>query len=156
LIQAVLVLQPTHTGSHKRTGTYIHAALVDVAILCFFVAFVIIEVNKSGHPGSHFKSAHGIMGMITYCLILVQSVVGVLQFFFQDLLGGPDKAKSIYKYHRISGYTIVTLGVATVCAATWTDYNILVLGIHQWAVITAGVILLAGLFARVKIAKLGF
>jgi predicted Abi (CAAX) family protease len=66
-----------------------------------------------------------------------------------------DNAKSVYKYHRMSGYVIATLGLATVCAATWTTYSLGLAHIQHWAVIVASVLVLAGLVSRVKLQKLG-
>jgi Eukaryotic cytochrome b561 len=138
-------------------GTYIHAALVNLALLCFLAAFIIIEVNKSINHPVHLKSPHAIMGLITFILLLLQVFVGAAQFFFPTLaFGSVDRGKAVYKYHRMSGYLIVVLLCATVSAATWTDHNLDVMQIHHWSVITASVILLAGLFARIKKSKLAF
>jgi len=104
----------------------------------------------------HFESVHSIMGLTTYILVLLQAAVGATQFFFPQLYGSEAKAKSVYKYHRMSGYLVVAMLAATVSAATWTDYNLNVLKIHHWSVITASAILLCGLYARIKKHKLGF
>jgi hypothetical protein len=156
LVQASLILQPTHTKEQKQLGTYIHAALNILGILSLLAGFIIIEINKSSHPGTHLKSVHSIMGLVTYILLLIQWFVGATQFFYPELYGSVEKAKSLYKYHRISGYLIFAMLTATVCAATWTDYNLGILKIHHWSVIVASVILLAGLYARIKKQKLGF
>jgi heme A synthase len=95
------------------------------------------------------------MGVVTYSLVLVQFTVGVLQYFYPQVFGGVDQARKIYKYHRMSGYLVFVLALATICAATWTDYNIEILKIHHWSTITASVILLLGLGARIKKNKLG-
>ena len=118
-------------------------------------ALIIIEVNKSSHPGTHLKSPHSIMGLVTYILVFLQAAAGVTQFFFPQVYGSEENAKKVYKYHRMSGYAIFALLCATVCAATWTDYNITTLQIHHWSVIVASIILLAGLYARIKKEKLG-
>jgi len=155
--QAVLILQPTATPSQKRLGTYIHSTLVNLALLCFLTAFIFIELNKHAHHGVHLASPHAIMGLTTYVLLLVQAFFGAAQFFFPTVVfGSEERAKSVYKFHRASGYVIVALLCATVAAATWTDYNLNVLHIHHWSVITASVILLAGLYARIQKSKLGF
>jgi Eukaryotic cytochrome b561 len=118
-------------------------------------AFVIVEVNKTESKRAHFESPHSILGLITYILILLQVAGGVTQFFYPQLYGSVEKAKKVYKYHRMSGYVIIGLFGATVSAATWTEYNLTVLKIHHWSVITATVILLASLYARIKKQKLG-
>jgi len=155
--QAILILQPTSTPSQKRQGTHIHSALMGLALVCFLTAFIFIEVNKHKHHGVHLKSPHAIMGLVTYILLLVQAFVGVSQFFFPTrVFGTEERAKSVYKWHRMSGYIIVVLLCVTVSAATWTDYNLDVLQIHHWSVILASAISIAGLYARIKKSKIGF
>jgi len=155
ITQATLILQPTRTAEQKQLGTYIHAALVDLGVLCMLAGLIIIEVNKNLSGRAHFESPHSIMGLITYILVFLQAVSGVVQFFYPQVYGSVDNAKKMYKYHRGSGYVILALMCATVCAATWTEYNLTVLEIHHWSVITASVILLASLYARIKKQKLG-
>ncbi len=152
----MLILQPTSTPSQKRLGTYVHATLVNLALLCFLTAFVFIELNKHAHHGAHLASPHAIMGLTAYILLLIQWFFGAAQFFFPTaVFGTEERAQAVYKFHRMSGYVIVALLCATVCAATWTDYNLKTLGIHHWSVITASIILLAGLYARIQKSKLG-
>ena len=56
---------------------------------------------------------------------------------------------------RVSGYLIILFSLATIAAATFTDFNENVLHVKLWAVIVAAVLLLAGLLSRVKKHKLG-
>lgn len=133
-----------------------HAALNDLAVLAAVAGLIIIEYNKISHHGTHFVSAHAILGLITYILVVLQALVGITAFFTPSLYGGVDKAKALYKYHRVSGYVILTLMLATVCAATQTDYNVNVLGIQLWAVIISSVLVLAGLLPRVRLSKFGY
>lgn len=129
---------------------------MNLALLCFLTGYIFIELNKHAHHGVHLASPHAIMGLTTYLLLLVQAFVGAAQFFFPTVVfGSEERAKSVYKLHRISGYVVVAMLCATVSAATWTDYNLTVLHIHHWSVITASVILLAGLYARIQKVKLG-
>jgi hypothetical protein len=85
----------------------------------------------------------------------LQAFVGFTQYFTPNLYGGEDKAKSIYKWHRMAGYVIATLGLATVCAATWTDYSKSMAHIQHWAVIVASVLVLVGIVPRIKLEKFG-
>jgi len=153
--QATLILQPTHTPTQKRQGTYIHAVVHLLSFGSLLAGLIIIEKNKFGHGGTHFESPHAILGLITYILFLLQALVGFTQFFTPKLYGGVENAKKIYRYHRLSGYVVLTVALATVCAATQTDYSLGVLGIQLWAVIVASVITLAGVFPRIKKQKLG-
>jgi len=114
-----------------------------------------VEINKRGPGHEHFVSAHAILGLITYIVIAIQAFVGFTQYFVPQLYGSVDKAKAIYKWHRISGYVVLTLLLATVAAATQTDYNKYVLDIKLWAVLLAAVLILVGVVPRIKKQKLG-
>jgi len=153
--QAALILQPTNTPTQKRQGAYIHAALHLLSFGSLLAGLIIIEQNKFGHGGTHFESPHAILGLITYLLLLIQALVGFTQFFTPKLYGSLENAKKVYKYHRASGYVILTTALATVAAATQTDYVKGDLGIQLWAVIVASVVTLAGVLPRIKKQKLG-
>lgn len=96
------------------------------------------------------------MGLITYILVAIQAFIGLTQYFLPGLYGGEENAKKLYKYHRASGYVILLLMLATVCAATQTDFNKNVLHMQLWAVIAASVITIVGVAARIKKQKFGF
>lgn len=155
LAQGALILQPTHTTQQKKEGTYAHAAFNDIALAAFIAAWVVIEVNKYKNGIPHFESPHAILGFTTYLLLVLQALVGFTQYFVPSIYGGVDKAKKIYKYHRVAGYLIFTLALATVCAATQTTFNKNVFDIKLWATIVLSVIILAGILPRVKKQKLG-
>lgn len=156
LTQAILVLQPTHTQKQKVNGTHTHFALNLVAVMALIAGLIIIEMNKASHPETRFTSAHGIMGLIIYILIFSQALVGFAQFYLPtQIFGSVDTAKAVYKYHRISGYIILVMALATICAATQTGFNANVLHIRLWAVIVASVLVLVGVVPRIKMTKLG-
>ncbi|KAJ6115876.1 Cytochrome b561 eukaryote [Penicillium sp. IBT 18751x] len=153
-IQAALVLQPTATPQQKLLGTRIHYSLQLVSIICFLAAFIVIEVNKGDHP--HFASPHGILGLVTVIFIVLQALVGVVQFFLPaTVLGSVEIGKRIYKYHRWAGYVLLLLESTTVVAATRTGYNLAAIGIPTWLVVIALLVTLSGIGARVKPYKLG-
>ena len=100
-------------------------------------------------------SSHAILGLITYIFLGIQALVGFTQYFVPKLYGSVDKAKSLYKWHRISGYVILVLLLSTVAAATQTDYNKTTLDIKLWAVIISALLVLIGVVPRIKKQKLG-
>ncbi|MCJ1453285.1 hypothetical protein MMC28_003631 [Mycoblastus sanguinarius] len=153
--QAILVLQPTHAPKQKRTGTYIHSALNGTSILTLLAGLIVIEYNKISHAGTHFESPHAILGLITYIVFLIQAIVGITQYYTPSLYGGEGKAKSVWKYHRMSGYVLLVLSFATVAAATQTGFNKMLLHIKLWPVIVTAVITLVGILPRIKKQKLG-
>lgn len=152
----ILALEPTHTAQQKRQGTLTHASLNGLAAAALLAGLVVIEVNKFAHNGTHFESPHAILGLTTYILLLIQSVVGFTQYFTPKLYGSVDKAKSIYKWHRLSGYVILVMMLATVAAATQTPFNKNALHIKLWAVLVSSVLLLIGILPRIKKQKFGF
>ncbi|KAI9782049.1 MAG: hypothetical protein M1835_004110 [Candelina submexicana] len=155
IVQAILILQPTHTPKQKKQGANVHAVLNGTGVLAFIAGLVVIEYNKIAHNGEHFKSPHAILGLITYILFVIQALIGLTQYYLPQIYGGEQNAKKIYKYHRMSGYVLLVLALATVAAATQTGFNKNVLHIQLWAVIAAALLTLAGVLPRIKKQKLG-
>lgn len=155
-IQAALVLQPTHTPEQKRAGTLAHFLLHVVGTTALTTGLVVIEVNKAGPGHEHFASAHARLGLLFYVLVYLQALVGFTQYYVPSLYGSVEKAKSVYKYHRLAGYLITVLGLATICAASWTTYSLGVAHLQHWAVIVASVLVLVGLIPRIRLSKLGW
>lgn len=112
-------------------------------------------MNKAGPGHEHFESPHARLGLAFYILVYIQSLVGFTQYYVPQLYGGVDNAKSIYKYHRVVGYVIAILGLATICAASWTTYSLNVAHIQHWTVITASVLVLVGIVPRIRLSKFG-
>lgn len=140
----------------KRAGTWAHAGLNELALSAGIAGLVIIEYNKIAHNGTHFVSPHAILGLITYILLLTQALVGVTQYFVPQIYGGEENAKKLYKYHRVGGYVTFLVMLATVAAATQTDFNKNVLEIKLWAVIVASILTLIGIVPRIRLAKFGW
>jgi Eukaryotic cytochrome b561 len=154
-VQAILVLQPTCTQPQKILGTYIHAFLNFLSILCFIAGFIVIEINKGDH--ARFTSPHGIMGLVTYICIILQALTGIAQFFIPRLVfGSVDNGKKIYKYHRVFGYLLLVLELATVLAATQTTFNLTELHIPLWSVLVSIILILLGVGSRIRKSKFGF
>jgi Eukaryotic cytochrome b561 len=78
----------------------VHSALNGLGVAALVAGLVVIEMNKASHPETRFTSVHGKLGLITFILIGLQAAVGFVQYWAPGLLGGVEKAKAIYKYHR--------------------------------------------------------
>lgn len=155
LVESILSLQPTHTPAQKRLGQRVHASLNFLAFLLLVAGITIIEYNKFSNNGPHFHSAHGYLGVISSIVLLLQYFVGFTMWATPALYGGEQNAKSIWKYHRYSGYFILVLLLATTCSAIETDYNNNVLKLKLWATILLSVVILAGVIPRIQLQKLG-
>ena len=156
LVQSILSLQPTHTAEQKHAGQWMHASLNLLAFIFLVVGVFIIEYNKLISNGIHFHSVHGYLGVITSIILAVQYLAGFTMWATPQLYGGEANAKSFYKYHRVSGYVILVLLLATVCSATQTEYNENVLKIKLWAVILLAILILVGVLPRIQKQKFGF
>ena len=114
-----------------------------------------IEYNKFNGGAVHFASIHGRLGLITYVIIFLQGIVGLVQLWIPSLVGGEANAKAMYKYHRVAGYFVLIMLFVTVCSATQTSFNASNLHIELWAMIVTSVIVLIGVLPRIKKQKLG-
>lgn len=155
LIQSILILQPTHTASQKQVGQKVHAGLNLTALLLFIAGFTSIEVNKFKNNLAHFHSIHAYVGFIASVWQLLQFLVGFTMYAIPQLYGGEANAKKIWKYHRVSGYGLLVLYAATIISATQTDYVLNVIGVKLWAIIIVVVLLVFGVYPRIKKHKLG-
>ena len=155
LIQGILILQPTHTGAQKKVGARVHAGLNAAALVCFVVGVGAIEANKVQGGLAHFHSVHAYLGVIASVWQLLQVLVGFTMWATPALYGGDANARSVWKYHRASGYGLLLLYAATVLSATQTAFVIAALGLKLWAMIVVVVLLVVGIFPRVKKHKLG-
>ncbi|KAG0645361.1 hypothetical protein D0Z07_8898 [Hyphodiscus hymeniophilus] len=155
LTQSILILQPTHTPAQKRKGTIIHFTLNNLAVDLLIAGLVVIEYNKIKGGTHHFESPHGILGLITYIFLAIQALVGFTAYFVPKLYGGETQAKSLYKWHRLSGYVLLVLLLATVIAATQTTYIKNAIHIKLWAILISSILILAGVLPRIKKQKLG-
>ncbi|KAI5797744.1 hypothetical protein EDC01DRAFT_651165 [Geopyxis carbonaria] len=152
-IQAILVVQPTHTPEQKRKGTWLHATFWAMALGSFYAALAIVLWHKQHSHIDHFESPHAILGLVIYGLLLLQAFVGVTQYFFPGIYGGVDNAKKLYRYHRVFGYILLLLILINVILASLTKYGGVILGIKTWATVLASVFVVIGIAPRIKPVK---
>jgi cytochrome b-561 len=155
LTQAVLALQPTHTPSQKRAGQRVHAGLVAAAVALAAAGIAVIEYNKIAGGRPHFHAVHGYLGVASGAVMAVQLLVGITMWAVPALYGGEARAKAVWKYHRMSGYSLLVLLLSTVASAARTDYNDAVLHMSLWVPAVLSVAIIVGTFPRIQKQKLG-
>lgn len=156
LVQAFLLLQPTHTPSQKKAGTSAHFIIIMLTNVALTVGFAVIQYNKVKHNGEHFKSLHAYLGLTTYLVVQFQVLFGILQYFFPGLcFRRAEDAKALYKYHRITGYAVLLLFLATVVSATKTDFIKPSTFAFPW-VLGASVALVLTIAAGIRPKKMSF
>lgn len=79
-----------------------------------------------------------------------------MYWFPVGVYGSIEKAKSLYKYHRLAGYFGLSLIAFTTLLALDSDYNNNVLHISYFIVVPAIVAVWGGLMTGLTPARLGF
>lgn len=104
LLQSVLTLQPTSQSqpSQKQSAFKVHQVINLLLVLPLFTVGVAIMWYLHDQPGAaHFVSWHGKLGFTGLIWAWLQVAVGVAVTAFNGkLIGGPTKAKAMYKWHR--------------------------------------------------------
>ncbi|PWZ00232.1 hypothetical protein BCV70DRAFT_107167 [Testicularia cyperi] len=136
MLQGVIVLQKTSlqkSREEKAAAFQVHQWINVLLVLPLFTAGATIMWYLHDQPNSkHFISWHGILGTTVVVWAWVQAAVGAASVWLDGmLLGGPNKAKSMYKWHRLSGYLLLPLFLLTaalgVAETTWAKQNSTVL-----------------------------
>jgi len=122
----ILTLQPTTKPRTKAAGLARHQIfmiMLGFPAICLGVLAIII--NKSVHEQPHFTTWHGRFGIIALSWMAIQVVLGGGSVWFKGrLFGGNPRAKRIWKYHRLSGYLIFPLLLATAhLGGAWSDWS---------------------------------
>lgn len=159
LIQSILFQQPItpENLNRKRLGQYIHVAFNLITFLAIITGFTIIEVSKAQGNGSHFQTTHAFFGVSTLLLLIVQYIVGFTMWLTPSLYGGEARAKSLYKYHRYTGYFILLMILGTAVTAMFLmEYNGKAVGVKFWVAGLGAFLIVFAAFPRIQKQKLGF
>ncbi|KIO30181.1 hypothetical protein M407DRAFT_20649 [Tulasnella calospora MUT 4182] len=101
---AILNLQRTALTNpeSKRRGQIYHQLLGTVALVSITLGSTAMIVNKASYGWRHFTSWHARFGLLTYVLLVIQAFVGAGSLWFNGaVFGGGERAKAVYKYHRL-------------------------------------------------------
>ncbi|POV96729.1 hypothetical protein PSHT_14998, partial [Puccinia striiformis] len=101
--QGVIILQPTNTPASKRTGLLVHEAFQLLGSLSIIIGASCIFYNKWSHSASHFTSWHGILGLISTSIVLIQALFGMLIGFetSRDYILGDSLGRKLWRFHRL-------------------------------------------------------
>ncbi|CEJ04883.1 hypothetical protein RMCBS344292_18834 [Rhizopus microsporus] len=122
LTEGIALLQPTSTSEEKRKGLYYHALIQSTSYLSAIIGFSFIFYNKVISNKSHFESLHGKLGLFVFVYLFIQLLFGITIALTPTLYGSIDKAKSLWKYHRILGYVLLLLVWFTSQLGVRADY----------------------------------
>uniref|UniRef100_A0A3Q2XP68 ascorbate ferrireductase (transmembrane) n=2 Tax=Hippocampus comes TaxID=109280 RepID=A0A3Q2XP68_HIPCM len=111
MTEAILLFSPH--GSPMRRFSYkvkrrVHWMLQCACVTCAALGLAAIFYNKHLHGKPHFTSWHGLLGVITVCVVAVQSLAAV-PLIYHSLVKGWSLAK-FKRYHATSGLVTYLFG----------------------------------------------
>ncbi|KAF8577242.1 hypothetical protein K439DRAFT_1365103 [Ramaria rubella] len=157
----ILTLQPTSQPRTKQAGLSRHQIIIlGFGFPCIAVGTLIIIWNKTVNEYPHFTSWHGTFGIIAIAWMFIQMALGAGSVWFGGAaFGGGAKAKSVWKYHRLSGYMLFPFFLITASIgggfSTWMmGHTSQVTRIFGYAI--APLAILVGLWSRARLSKMKF
>ncbi|KAG8774278.1 hypothetical protein FRC12_002079 [Ceratobasidium sp. 428] len=155
----ILTLQPTLSSASKEAGRTRHQLYqlgLGVPFILFGSLAIIYHKQKMGW--AHFTSWHSRVGLTTLILLVIQGAAGAASLWGKGAaVGGEERGKSLWKWHRLSGYIVLPMLLLTIAlggsSTTWAKSNIPLPGkivVYYIAPIVAAI----GLWARVRIHKM--
>ncbi|KAL5504312.1 hypothetical protein ACEPAH_8386 [Sanghuangporus vaninii] len=157
----ILLLQPTSQPKTKVRGLARHQLVIlGIGLPSIIIGTVVIFANKSIHEAPHFVTWHATFGLIAVVWMVIQMLLGGLSVWFGGrAFGGGMKAKSVWKYHRASGYLLFPLFLMTIAVggnySDWTTSKANV-GVRVLLYTLAPIFALVGLWSRVRLSKMNF
>jgi len=114
MTEAILIFSPYGSllkkFSHKTKGR-IHWFLQVLCVSCAVLGLAAIVYNKHLNGKPHFTSWHGLLGLLTVCVVGLQSVAA-LPLVYHSLAKGWSVAK-LKRYHTATGLVTYLLGSAS-------------------------------------------
>jgi len=157
----ILTLQPTSQPQTKKAGLARHQLFMVIlgfpAILLGTTAMV---YTKYSHGAPHFTTWHSRFGLIAIIWIILQVSIGAGSVWCGGaVFGGGQKAKAVYKYHRLSGYVLfswllVTAHLGGAWSAWVVGHTSFVTSVVAYTIAPA--IVLISVYSRVRTSKMRF
>ncbi|KAK9528973.1 hypothetical protein VZT92_013097 [Zoarces viviparus] len=114
MTEAILLFSPHGSPlkrfSHKTKGR-VHGILQGLCASCAVLGLAAIYYNKHLNGKAHFTSWHGVLGLLTVCVVGLQSLAAV-PLIYHSLAKGWSLAK-LKRYHAATGMVTYLLGSAS-------------------------------------------
>ncbi|XP_029906615.1 transmembrane reductase CYB561D2 [Myripristis murdjan] len=123
MTEAILFFSPHGSPIKKlphKTKGRVHWILQCLCVCCAALGLAAIVYNKHLNGKPHFTSWHGLLGLVTVCVVGVQSLAAV-PLIYHSLAKGWSLAK-LKRYHAASGLVTYLLGCASLVlglCSTW-------------------------------------
>lgn len=123
MTEAVLLFSPHSSPFRKlphKTKGRLHWMLQVLCVCCACIGLGAISYNKFLNDKPHFTSWHGILGLITICVIGVQCFAA-LPLIYVKLAKGWSLAK-LKRYHAVTGLLTYLLASASLVLGLWSAW----------------------------------
>ncbi|EJD06983.1 uncharacterized protein FOMMEDRAFT_17434 [Fomitiporia mediterranea MF3/22] len=157
----ILLLQPTSQPKTKARGLTRHQLVIlGIGLPSIIVGTSVIYANKVIHESDHFTTWHATFGLIAVVWMIGQMLLGGLSVWFGGrAFGGGMKAKSVWKYHRASGYLLFPMFLMTAAVggnySSWAS-SVASVGVRVLLYTLAPIFALVGLWSRMRTSKMNF
>lgn len=133
MTEAILLFSP-HGSPIKRfphkTKGRVHWILQCLCASCAVLGLAAISYNKHLNGKPHFTSWHGLLGLITVCVVGLQSLAAV-PLIYHSLAKGWSLAK-LKRYHAASGLVTYLLGSASLLLGLSSAWFTAAVGESAW------------------------
>lgn len=126
MTEAILLFSPHSSPAGKlkhQVRSRLHWILQCSCVCCALLGLGSIFYNKHLNAKAHFSTWHGLVGMVTVCVVVLQSVAA-LPLIYHKLAKGWSLAK-LKRYHAAAGLVTYLLGSASLllgaCSAWFTS-----------------------------------
>ncbi|KAI9452316.1 hypothetical protein F5148DRAFT_512976 [Russula earlei] len=156
----VLTLQPTSQPKTKAEGLDRHQTAMGIGLTSILLGTTAIYNQKASHHAPHITSWHATFGLTTVSWLILQALIGGGSVWFGGAaFGGGQKAKRVWKYHRLSGYILLLFLLTTVhLGGGWSEWVELhtVSVVRLIAYVLAPLGILVSIYSRVRASKMKF
>ncbi|XP_076824000.1 transmembrane reductase CYB561D2-like [Clavelina lepadiformis] len=125
MVEAILVFNPESSlllKASRKTKVRVHWTLQTCAVVCGLLGFVTIVLNKIQNSKEHFKSWHGMFGLITIIYCVVQAGFGVFLLYPQVAKKWNWKLIQLKVYHATFGLLGFTLVSVTIILSLFSNF----------------------------------
>ncbi|KAF1391708.1 hypothetical protein PFLUV_G00044900 [Perca fluviatilis] len=133
MTEAILLFSPYGSPikrfPHKTKGR-VHWILQCLCVSCAVLGLTAISYNKHLNGKPHFTSWHGLLGLLTVCVVGLQSLAAV-PLIYHSLAKGWSLAK-LKRYHAASGLVTYLLGSASLLLGLSSAWFTASVGEYTW------------------------
>ena len=135
MMEAILMFSP-HSSLINKSSRVIkaeyHKYLQILGFFCSVGGFLAIYYNKNLHNKNHFTSFHGLLGLVTMILVLVQNFSGAVITNYKWILPKSMKLAKIKLLHALLGSLVFLSACSTFYLGLCSNWFVKNSNIYTW------------------------